>query len=330
MSIITTRDLTRVYRTYEKEPGLRGSLRNLLSRRHVGRKGLDSVSLSIGEGEIVGLLGPNGAGKTTMLKMLTGLIHPTSGTASVMGFVPWERKADFQRQYAIVMGQKSQVWMDVPALETFLLCKEIYQIGERAFRSALSELVEVLGVGSCLKTQVRRLSLGERMKMELIAALLHRPRLLFLDEPTIGLDVVSQIKIREFLRYHNHEHGTTVLLTSHYTRDIQDLCKRVIILDRGKQVCDGTLAAIVDRTSDRRVLKLTLAAPASEEEMRALGELAVFTPMEVTFNVSRLELPKVIAEVLRTHEVVDLSASEPSAEDVIARIFANMGRGARE
>jgi ABC-2 type transport system ATP-binding protein len=270
----------------------------------------------------VGFLGPNGAGKTTILKMLTGLIHPTSGEATVMGYVPWERRDEFRRQYALVMGQKSQVWMDVPAMETFHLCKEIYQIGNAPFRRALDELVEVLGVGAALKTQVRRLSLGERMKMELIAALLHQPRVLFLDEPTIGLDVVSQLRIRDFLWYHNRQHKTTVLLTSHYTRDIQDLCKRVIVINRGMRVYDGALADVVQRFSDRRVLRLTFAAPVAEQRMASLGEVVSFDPMQVTLRVDRGRLLGVIAEVLSSNEVLDLSASEPPIEDVIACVFS--------
>ena len=328
MSIIATHALTRIYRTYEKEPGLKGSLRNLFSRTYMDKRAVDAVSLSIDEGEMVGFLGPNGAGKTTMLKLLTGLIHPSSGEAHVMGFVPWERRNEFRRQYALVMGQKSQVWTDIPAIETFHLCREIYQIDRRQFTRALDELVGVLDVGDALKTQVRRLSLGERMKMELIAALLHQPRVLFLDEPTIGLDVVSQQKIRDFLRYHNHEHHTTVLLTSHYMRDILDLCKRVVIIDRGTVFYDGHLAEIVRRFSHQRELTLRFAAPVAEGAMRELADIVRFDPLQVTFKVDRGNLPGLIAGILSAHEVIDLSAAELPIEDVIATVFLGRRAGA--
>lgn len=328
MGIIATHELTKIYRTYEKEPGLGGSIRNLFSRKYTDKRAVDTVSLSIDEGEMVGFLGPNGAGKTTILKMLTGLIHPSSGEASVMGFVPWERRNEFRRQYALVMGQKSQVWTDIPAIETFHLCREIYQIDRRRFTRALDELVGVLDVGGALKTQVRRLSLGERMKMELIAALLHQPRVLFLDEPTIGLDVVSQQKIRDFLRYHNHEHRTTVLLTSHYMRDIQDLCRRVVILDRGTVFYDGHLAEIVQRFSHQRELTLRFASPVSESAMRGLADIVRFDPLQVTFKVERGSLPGLIAEILSAHEVIDLSAAELPIEDIIATVFLGRRPGA--
>jgi ABC-2 type transport system ATP-binding protein len=327
MSIIATHYLTKSYQTYEKEPGLKGSFRNLLFRTYTERKAVDAVSLSIEEGEMVGFLGPNGAGKTTTLKLLTGLIHPTSGEASVMGYVPWERKNEFRRCYALVLGQKSQVWMDIPAIETFHLCREIYQIDRGRFDRTLEELIDVLDVGSLLKTQVRRLSLGERMKMELIAALLHQPRVLFLDEPTIGLDVVSQRKIRDFLLHHNRLHHTTVILTSHYMRDIQELCRRVIIMDKGRRIYDGDLAEIVRCFSRHKELTLTFAAPVDRQEMSDLAAVVRFDPMQVTLKVDRQKLPAVIATILGAHEVLDLSATELPVEDIIASVFIGSAAG---
>jgi ABC-2 type transport system ATP-binding protein len=329
MSSIATHNLTKTYQTYLKEPGLKGSLRNLFFRKYIDKRAVDGVSLSIEQGQMVGFLGPNGAGKTTILKMLTGLIEPTSGDASVLGFVPWERKNVFRRQYALVMGQKSQVWTDIPAIETFHLCREIYQIDHGEFKTSLDELVEVLDVGAVMKTQVRRLSLGERMKMELIAALLHKPKVLFLDEPTIGLDVVSQRRIRDFLLYHNRRHGTTVLLTSHYMRDIQDLCKRVIIMDQGKKVYDGALSDIVQRFSRQRELTLSFASAVSEQEMSHFAEIVRFDPMQVTLKVDRADLPRVLERIMSTHEILDLNAAEMPVEDIIASVFSGY-RASRE
>lgn len=242
MPIITADHLSKHFKIHQKEEGFIGSLKSLFFRKYEENKAVDRISFTLEEGELVGFLGPNGAGKTTTLKMLTGLIHPTAGAAGVMGYIPWERKNEFRRQYALIMGQKNQLWMDLPALESFRLNREIYQIPERQFKNTLDELVDLLEVGKILHVQVRRLSLGERMKMEMIAALLHRPRVLFLDEPTIGLDIISQRKVREFLGRYNRDFGTTILLTSHYMEDIQALCKRVIIINQGRKVYDGQLA----------------------------------------------------------------------------------------
>jgi ABC-2 type transport system ATP-binding protein len=327
MGIIATCGLTKTYQSYEKEQGLKGSLRNLFNRKYRDTVAVDRLDISIDEGEMVGFLGPNGAGKTTIMKMLAGLIHPASGEARVMGYVPWERKKEFLRQYALVMGQKTQVWADLPAIETFHLCREIYQIERGKFSETLDELVDVLDVGRLLKTQVRRLSLGERMKMELIAALLHGPRVLFLDEPTIGLDVVSQGNIREFLRRHNRVHRTTVLLTSHYMRDIQDLCGRVVIVHQGRRVYDGELAKIVRRFSGQRELTLSFAAPVSEQSMSGLADVVRFDPLRVTLKMDRARLPGVIAEIVGTHDVLDISAGELPLEEVVSALFASFAAG---
>src|SRR5437764_633579 len=233
MSAIEARDLTKIYRTYRKEGGLWGAVKGLVRRRYDETRAADAVTFQIEEGELVGFLGPNGAGKTTVLKMLSGLLNPTAGSARVLGFVPWERRDEMKRQFALLMGQKNALWWDLPAHESLELNRAIYGIDRAAFKKIVGGLSELLGVTDKLDVMVRELSLGERMKMELIAALLHAPRVLFLDEPTIGLDVVSQKKVREFLRHHNATRKTTILLTSHYMTDIQELCQRVIIIDRG-------------------------------------------------------------------------------------------------
>src|SRR3989441_5365687 len=234
MSAIEARDLTKIYRTYRKEGGLWGAVKGLVRRRYDETRAADAVTFQIEEGELVGFLGPNGAGKTTVLKMLSGLLNPTSGSARVLGFVPWERRDEMKRQFALLMGQKNALWWDLPARESLELNRAIYGIDPRLFRTVVGELTELLEVVDKLDVMVRELSLGERMKMELIAALLHSPRVLFLDEPTIGLDVTSQKKVREFLRLYNGENRIVTMLTSHYMQDIQQLCHRVIIIDSGR------------------------------------------------------------------------------------------------
>src|SRR5882757_8487266 len=240
MSAIETQGLTKVYRTYKKAPGLWGAIKGLGHREYEEVRAADGVSFSIEEGEFVGFLGPNGAGKTTVLKMLSGLLNPTSGTAKVLGFTPWERKDAMKRQFALLMGQKNALWWDLPARESLELNRAIYGLERTHFTRLVGELTEMLDV------MVRELSLGERMKMELIAALLHSPRVLFLDEPTIGLDVTSQKKVREFLKSYNREHRIVTMLTSHYMQDIEELCQRVIIIDGGRIFFDGPLSTIVD------------------------------------------------------------------------------------
>src|SRR5438093_11238882 len=232
MPIIEVQGLTKAFRTYKKQPGLTGALKGLFHRQYEQTLAVKEVSFSIGEGELVGFLGPNGAGKTTTLKMLSGLLYPTSGTAQVLGYVPWKREDGYRRQFALLLGQKNQLWWDLPARESLELNAKIYGLPAAAFERTVEDLTELLQVKDKLNVAVRELSLGERMKMELIAALLHQPKVLFLDEPTIGLDVVSQKIVREFLQHYNATRKTTILLTSHYMTDIQELCQRVIIIDR--------------------------------------------------------------------------------------------------
>src|SRR6187549_3136688 len=257
MPAIVTRQLTKVYRTYKKHPGLAGAVRGLFRREYEETRAVDGVSFSIEEGEFVGFLGPNGAGKTTALKMLSGLLNPTSGEASVLGFLPWHRKDAMKRQISLLMGQKNALWWDLPARESLELNRAIYEIDRAKFKRMVEELTTLLDVAPKLDTMVRELSLGERMKMELISALLHSPRVLFLDEPTIGLDVTSQQKVRDFLREYNKGHGIVTMLTSHYMGDIEALCPRVIIIDHGKIFFDGPLAQVIERYATHKILGLT-------------------------------------------------------------------------
>jgi ABC-2 type transport system ATP-binding protein len=263
MPLIEVQALTKAFRTYKKEPGFRGAVRGLFHRRYEQTLAVDHVSFTVEQGELVGFLGPNGAGKTTTLKMLSGLLHPSGGSARVLGFVPWERQDGYRRQFALLLGQKNQLWWDLPARESLELNGMIYGLPAAAFQRTVDELTDLLAVRDKLDVMVRELSLGERMKMELIAALLHQPKVLFLDEPTIGLDVVSQKTVREFLRQHNARQKTTILLTSHYMTDIQELCQRVIIIDKGKISFDGRLGEIIDRFADFKIVTISWQTGAS-------------------------------------------------------------------
>src|SRR3982075_4260653 len=289
MSAIEARDLTKVYPPYRKERGLWGSVKGLVRRRYDDTRAADRVSFRIEEGEFVGFLGPNGAGKTTVLKMLSGLLNPTSGDARVLGFVPWERRNEMKRQFALLMGQKNALWWDLPAQESLELNRAIYGIDRERFKKVVNGLADLLEVQDKMNVMVRELSLGERMKMELIAALIHEPRVLFLDEPTIGLDVVSQKRVREFLRIYNEEHRIVTLLTSHYMQDIEALCHRVLIIDHGKIFFDGPLTSIIDRFSGHKILSLTF-QDAGERDFSLLGEVIAQTPVSVQLKVPRAKV----------------------------------------
>jgi len=310
-----------VFRTYKKKPGLMGAVSGLFHREYTSMHAVDSVSFRIEEGEFVGFLGPNGAGKTTMLKMLSGLVQPTSGEASVLGFTPWERKDAMKRQFALLMGQKNALWWDLPARESLELNRVIYGIERGRFNTVVEELTSLLDVADKLDVMVRELSLGERMKMELISALLHSPRVLFLDEPTIGLDVTSQKRVRDFLKRHNRQAGVTTLLTSHYMGDIEELCQRVIIIDHGKVFFDGPLASIVDRFSAHKVLQLTFSREV-EGRFEALGEVLESSPLGVRVRVERARVADVCREALGAWPVADLAVHELSVEEVIRQLFA--------
>ncbi len=317
---IRTQGLTKVFRTYKKPPGVMGAIRGLLHREYTEMRAVDDVSFTINEGEFVGFLGPNGAGKTTVLKMLSGLVQPTSGEANVLGFIPWERRDEMKRQFALLMGQKNALWWDLPARESLELNRVIYGVERKRFESVVDELSSLLEVTDKLDVMVRELSLGERMKMELIAALLHSPKVLFLDEPTIGLDVTSQKRVREFLKKHNKESGVSILLTSHYMGDIEELCQRVIVIDHGKLFFDGPLSAIVDRFSAHKVLQLTF-SQAVDGRFEDFGEVLERSPLSVRLRIVRARVAEVCREAFATWPVSDLAVTEPSVEDVIRQLF---------
>ncbi len=321
--IIEVQGLSKVFRQNKKRPGIRGALRDLFHRDWENITAVKELSFSIQTGELVGFLGPNGAGKTTTLKMLAGLLYPTGGAARVLGFVPWERKNAYRRQFALLLGQKNQLWWDLPARESLELNARIYGISRSAFLQTLREMTELLDVDGKLDVMVRELSLGERMKFELIAALLHQPKVLFLDEPTIGLDVVSQKVIREFIREHNTRHQTTIILTSHYMADIAALCPRVIIIDHGALFFDGKLKDIVDRFADYKLITLQY-PPESTPARTALepfGEVVMTEPGQARLKVKRDRVIAVCKAILDQLPVSDLDIQDVPIEEVIRRIF---------
>ncbi len=318
--MIEARGLTKVYRTYKKEGGLRGSIKGLVRRKYDETRAADDVSFEIEEGELVGFLGPNGAGKTTVLKMLSGLLNPTSGQAQVLGFVPWERRNEMKRQFALLMGQKNALWWDLPAQESLELNRAIYGIDRERFRKVVGGLAELLEVQDKMNVMVRELSLGERMKMELISALIHEPRVLFLDEPTIGLDVVSQKRVREFLRIYNSDHRIVTMLTSHYMQDIEALCRRVIIIDHGKIFFDGPLSSIIDRFSGSKIITLTFETQA-ERDFSTYGEVIEQAPLSVKLKVPRATVTETSRRLLDICAVSDISVQEVPVEDVIRQLF---------
>ena len=320
MPAIEASELTKIYRTYRKERGLWGAVKGLGWRRYDETRAADQVSFQIEEGEFVGFLGPNGAGKTTVLKMLSGLLNPTSGEARVLGFVPWERRNEMKRQFSLLMGQKNALWWDLPAQESLELNRAIYGIDRERFKKVVDGLSDLLEVRDKMNVMVRELSLGERMKMELIAALIHEPRVLFLDEPTIGLDVVSQKRVREFLRIYNEEHRIVTLLTSHYMQDIEELCHRVLVIDHGKIFFDGPLAAIVDRFSGYKILSLTFETEGTRD-LSAFGEIIEQTPVSVQLKVPRAKVTETCRQVLEACDVSDINVQEVPVEDVIRQLF---------
>jgi ABC-2 type transport system ATP-binding protein len=321
MAVIEIQGLSKSYRVYQKREGLRASIRGLFRRRYRVVEAVRAIDLTVQGGEFVAFLGPNGAGKTTTLKLLSGVLTPTAGSARVMGHVPWKRENPYRRRFALVMGQKNQLWWDLPAAESFRLHQQIYKIPLSQFDRTRDELTGLLGVRHLLSQPVRELSLGERMKMELTAALLHSPDVLFLDEPTIGLDVVAQHKIQSFLRHYQESRNVTILLTSHYMKDVAALCRRVVIIAAGRIMYDGSLSGIIDRFGGQKIISVQLVNGQMPEGLAQFGEILSREVPRVRLRVQRAVVPAVLGRILAAHNVEDISVEDPPLEEVIAEMF---------
>jgi ABC-2 type transport system ATP-binding protein len=321
MSAITVKNLSKFYPVAVKEPGIKGTLTHFFRRTYRSIKAVQDVSFEIAPGEIVGFLGPNGAGKTTTLKMLTGLIHPSDGTVTVAGHVPFLRQEAFLQKITLVMGQKQQLLWDLPALDSLKINAAVYNISNKEFQKRVGELTQMLTLEGKLTQPVRKLSLGERMKAELLAALLHHPHVLFLDEPTLGLDVNAQVAVRDFLREYNRRYQATVLLTSHYMADITALCERVLLIHQGNLMYDGSLDGLLQNFAPYREIHLELAQPLPREKLMLYGDVKLLEGRAVSFMVQQEALTRTVSQILNDLEVIDLTVTEPPIEEVIGRVF---------
>jgi ABC-2 type transport system ATP-binding protein len=322
MAIIEIEGLAKSYRVYQKKEGLWASLAGLFHRQYREVQAVKGIDLTVEQGEFVAFLGPNGAGKTTTLKLLSGVISPTDGSAQVMGFVPWNRENAYRRRFALVMGQKNQLWWDLPAQESFRLHQQIYRVEPQQFQNTVDELTDLLDIRRLLKQPVRELSLGERMKMELTAALLHSPEVLFLDEPTIGLDVIAQHNIQQFLRYYQEKRQITILLTSHYMKDVAALCRRVVVIANGVIIYDGSLSGIIDQFSGDKVVTLQMADDGTLDDLHQYGQVLEVRSPKVKMRIPRTEVAKALGAILAQHTVEDVVVEDPPLEEVIAEVFA--------
>ncbi len=321
MAAILVEHLSKVYPVAVKEPGLKGTAQHFFRRTYRHVKAVQDISFAIEPGEVVGFLGANGAGKTTTLKMLTGLIHPSEGSIRVAGYVPFQRKAGFLKEITLVMGQKQQLIWDLPAVDSLRINAAVYGISDRDLETRVGQLAEMLSLGGKLTQPVRKLSLGERMKAELLAALIHQPQVLFLDEPTLGLDVNAQVSVRDFLREYNQLYGATVLLTSHYMADITALCPRVLVIHQGELIYDGSLEGLVDRFAPCREVEVELAQSYTPEHLATYADLESIQGQLVKFLVPQESLTRTVARILSELAVIDLAVTEPPIEEVIGRVL---------
>jgi len=319
--IISVKDLKKSFEYFKKEPGLKGSIKALFKRKKLYAHAVNNINFEIKKGEFVGFIGPNGAGKTTTLKMLSGILSPTSGKVQVAGYNPWDRKKEFQKKFALVMGQKNQLWWDLPPIESYMLFKEMYEIPKECFEKNLEELTTMLNIKDILHVQVRKMSLGQRMKCELAGALLHDPEILFLDEPTIGLDVVSQANIREFLKKYNKERGATIILTSHYMEDIKRLCKRMIMINEGKIMYDGSFKKFTDTYAKDRVIEATFSKEVQEKELKKYGKVVKHRPMRAHILVPKEKITHAMGKVLTELPVENISIHDKELEEMIKELF---------
>lgn len=327
MSAISVSHLRKYFNVYKRSSGILPALGSIFKRTTHEVKAVDDISFEIAQGELVGFIGPNGAGKTTSLKCLSGLLYPSSGRVEVLGFNPYERKSDFLKEISLVMGQKNQLWWDLPAIDTLKLNREIYELDEKEFNTHLHELTELLEVENQLKIPVRHLSLGTRMKMELIASLIHKPKVLFLDEPTIGLDVVMQKKMREFIAEYNKIYQSTIILTSHYMGDVKQLCKRVIIIDRGKIIYDGELAKLVQKYADTKLITVDFTKHIEVRNLKILGKLKSYDFPEAIFQVKKEDSKNLVTKLLKNYDIEDLNIEDPDIEEIIRMVFTKSSHG---
>jgi len=322
---IQVKDISKSFKIFKRKAGLKSAFKSFLKREYHLFHALENINLNINKGEIIGILGENGAGKTTLIKLMVGLLHPNSGTIEIDGYNPWERKYSFLKNISVVMGQKNQLWWDIPASESFLLNKHIYSLSDKQYSETLDELVDYLDVKDKIDIQVRRLSLGERMKMEIIAALLHRPKIILLDEPTLGLDVISQSKIREFVKYYNNQHGTTFIITSHYTKDIQEMCERVFVLHKGKSIYDGNFNQLIKNINpDRRLIFEFMNKP-DIKFINSLKENFSFTINNkiLTANLPEANLQQLLSNLLKSHKANNISFEDLPVDDTLRNFFQN-------
>ncbi len=313
--------LVKNFEVVEREPGLKGSIKSIFSPKKKIVHALRGVSFTIQPGELVGFIGPNGAGKTTTLKVLSGLLYPSSGFTQVLEYNPWDKRPEFLKQISLVMGQKNQLWWDLPAIETFELNKEIYEIPDREYERSLNELTTLLDVGKYLNIQVRRLSLGQRMRLELVAALLHGPKVLFLDEPTLGLDLIAQAKMRDFIYEYNRKNGATIILTSHNMDDLTNLARRVIVIDEGRILFDGAFEELINRFAKEKIIKLSLSHEVDIKAIESIGKVKSISFPEVVLSVPRSATAVAAAEILQNFPVSDLTIEEVPVEEIIKKVF---------
>ena len=316
-------DLCKNFKYYEKEEGLKAGITNLFNRKVLTKEVIKSINFSICEGEKVGFIGPNGAGKTTTLKMLSGILYPTSGMAKVMGYIPWERSKEFKMKFSFMMGQRSQLWVDLPAVDSLGLYKYIYEISNEQYNTVVSELMDLLNIGHLKNIQVRRLSLGERMKFEFVASMLHHPQILFLDEPTIGLDIIAQHSIREFLKEYNHRYNTTIILKSHYLKDIEDICDRVILINNGSLVFDNSLEKLKEGISGRKVIVFDYSGQNKEEMSRVLDAAVEIDNSKVKILVDKKHINKLMPIIIQKYSE-NISIEDTSLENEIEHLYTKI------
>lgn len=323
MLSIKVNNISKSFKTYDRDPGLVGAFKSFFNRQYTNFNALTNINLNVEEGEILGILGENGAGKTTLIKLMVGLLHPTSGSIQIKDYVPWKRNHDFLKMITVVMGQKNQLWWDIPASESFLLNKRIYQIEDSDYNNILNEMIELLDVKEKLNTQVRRLSLGERMKMEIIASLLHKPKIIMLDEPSLGLDVMSQAKIREFVKYYNEQYNATFIITSHYMNDIDTMCKRVFVMNKGKGLYDGDFSQLIKKINPTKKLIYNFDKKLSDENIKYLEKKYIFNIDEniLTAQLDDNHLNNLLKDLFEISQSTSFQIEDLPVEETMRSFF---------